>query len=221
MRLHRVLLAVALMAGTVGITPVQDAHATTIAPLTIEQLTVASTYVVEGVVTRVWVEEDEHGRIWTRAAIAVDTVFKGPDAPDELIVDSLGGHDWDRSTVVQAQARFSEHERTLVFLDTIKNGTRLTPSANFHGKFTIRRAPGDTEPHVLRWVGKPNQAFDAQFLPYPSPEKRVYLDELHDSIRGSLTTGWDGESIPGISDDRLKKINTPEMRQIRIVRGSN
>lgn len=218
MRLPRMILAAALLAGVGNIATVHTASATSLAPLTIDELTDASTYIVEGTVERVWVEEDDNGVVWTRAELRVDTVFKGPDAPETVVIDAMGGHSWTRSTMVEAQARFSEGERALVFLDTIKGGTRLTPAGMFHGKFTIRRAAGDTRRHAMRWVGRPNAPFDAQFLPYPERDERLYIDDLHSQIRDSLADGWTGNAIPGISADKLEHINLPEKRQVRIVR---
>ena len=217
MRIQRILVAALLGFAAMSPTLSEPAQATTIAPLTTEQMTDASTYIVEGTITRVWVEEDEDGRVWTRAALAVETVFKGPDTPTELIIDSQGGHSWRSVTIVNGQARFSRGERTLVFLDTIRHGTRLTPVGQFYGKFTVRRAAGDTRSHAMRWHGTPNGPFDAQFLPYPAPEDRVYVDDLKDAIVNRLGTGWDGQPIPGIEAERLKTINLPERRIVREV----
>lgn len=217
MRIRRILLAALLGLGALSPTLTESAYATTIAPLTTEQMTDASTYIVEGTITRVWVEEDEDGRVWTRAALSVDTVLKGPDAPTELIIDTQGGHSWRSVTIVAGQARFSRGERTLVFLDTIRNGTRLTPVGQFYGKFTVRRAAGDSRAHAMRWHGAPNSAFDAQFLPYPAPEDRIYIDDLKGDIVNRLSTGWDGKPIPGIEAERLETINLPERRIVREV----
>ncbi|TNE84661.1 MAG: hypothetical protein EP330_28745 [Deltaproteobacteria bacterium] len=219
MRLSSTLLAMALAFGTATLAPIQTAEATTIAPLTIEQLTDASTLIVEGKVSRVWTEVDDHQKVWTRALVDVDTLHKGPaDTPEQIVIDTLGGHHWDRVTAVEGQARFSEGEQVLVFLDVVSHGTRLTPAAMFHGKFTIRRAAGDTDKHAMRWIDRPNAAFDAQFLPYPAPEDRIYVDDLRAQISARVTAGWDGEPIPGISEARLRQINEPQNRTTRVVR---
>lgn len=207
MRFHRTLTAAALLLGIALATPVPQADAKTIAPLTIEQLTDASTYIVEGKVERVWVEVDAKEQVWTRALVRIDTLFKGPaDTGATIVIDALGGHAWNVSTYQELQPRFSVGEHVLVFLDVIRD-ERIVPAAAFHGKFTIRRAPEDTEKHAMRWISRPNAPYDAQFLPYPPAERRIYVDDLRGQIEARLEAGWDGESIPGISEERLREIN--------------
>lgn len=217
MRIRRILLGAALLLATASVAPIDSAQATSIAPLTTEQLTDASTYIVEGTVERVWVEEDDNGDVWTRALLKVDTVFKGPDAPETLIIDAIGGHSWERVTRMQSQPRFSAQEKVLVFLDVIKFGTRLTPVGLVHGKYTIRRAPGETRHHVMRTPTLPNAAFDARFLAHPAIEDRVYLDDVQEAVRTRVDTGWDGSKIPGASQTLLERVNAPSHRVLREV----
>src|SRR5687767_5796171 len=94
------------------------AHATTFAPLTLEQLTDGSLYVVEGRVREVWTELDpEKLVVWTRARVEITTVHKGPDAPTELVIDSMGGAYGDYQLDVPGMAVFSADEEIFVFLD--------------------------------------------------------------------------------------------------------
>jgi len=189
-----------------------DARATSLANLSVSQMTDASTYIVRGTVTRVWTEEDADGQVWTRAAIAVSDVLKGPDQPAELIVDSIGGTFEDRSVDVFQAARFTETEDVLLFLDTIKGGTRLTPVSMYLGKYTIRRVNGDDRLLAQTFVVRPGVVYDGRFLPPPPEGSRVYLDDVIDTVETHLDAGWDGQAIPGISADKLVKINTPERR---------
>ena len=57
MRIQRILVAALLGFAAMSPTLSEPAQATTIAPLTTEQMTDASTYIVEGTITRVWVED--------------------------------------------------------------------------------------------------------------------------------------------------------------------
>lgn len=191
-----------------------DAHAGALAGLTLEQKVDASTYIVRGTVTEVWSVKTDDGQVWTRARLDVSETMKGPDAPSELVVDSIGG--WWNGQLFHAQlgARYSQGEELVVFLDKI-SGERLTPVEMYRGKYTIRRAPGESRKHVVQYHVKPHAAYDHRFLPHPSPSDRLYLDDLVDGIAGRLRTGWDGESIPGISTERLAIVNAPDRRTRR------
>lgn len=183
------------------------AHATTFAPLTLEQLTDGSLYVVEGRVLEVWTELDpERMVVWTRARVEVTRTHKGPDSPEELVIDSMGGTYGDYEVRVPGMAVFSPDEEIFVFLDRLGDG-RLVPAQKFLGKYTIRRAPGERERYVRRWEGKAGEPFDARFLPHPAPENRLYLSELQQRVDERVTTGWDGKPIPGISLQRLHEID--------------
>jgi len=150
--------------------------------------------------------------VWTRAAIAVSDVLKGPDQPAELIVDSIGGTFEDRTVDVEQAARFTETEDVLLFLDTIKGGTRLTPVSMYLGKYTVRRVNGDDRLLAQTFTVRPGVVYDGRFIPPPPAGSRVYLDDVIDQVETHLDAGWDGQAIPGISTDKLVKINTPERR---------
>lgn len=204
-RVVGIALAVAISVGT------PDAGATTLAPLSVEQCTDASTYIVEGRIEEVWTEIDPGGnKVWTRARVAVTTTLKGPDQPTTLIVDSPGGQYGDIDMYVPSTAVFSEGEDVFLFLN--QGANRLTPVGLFQGKYTVRRAPGETRRHVMTWPVSKDTPFDARFLPHPAPEDRVYLDDLRNQVQDRLDLGWDGQPIPGLSPERLQQINTLERR---------
>lgn len=211
----RNLVIAAALAGPVGalVAPAPVANATTIAPLSIEQLTDAADYVVRGDITEVWTEVDDNGRIWTRARMTVQRVFKGADDPTELIIDSMGGSYGGQTLHIEAQAVFSQYEDALVFLHQREQDGKLVPVGKFVGKYTISRAPEDAQKYARTWHPKPGFAFDARFLPHVEPEKRLYIDDLFDRIETRLDTGWDGKPIPGLSATRLEAINTRERRK--------
>lgn len=207
------LLGLALAGGAAMLAAPDRADATSLAELSVEQMTDASTYIVHGTIESVWTEVDDNDRVWTRARLRVEDVYKGPDAPETLIIDSLGGVTPEgRTTVVHAAARFSEGEEVLAFLDEIQHGARLSPVGMFLGKYTIRRAPGDEREVVTRWHGKTLEVYDARFLPTPEPGERQYLDDLLSTVEARVATGWDGSPIPGISREDLEIVNAPERR---------
>jgi len=190
------------------------ANATTIAELSTEQMTDAAIYIVEGTVDSVWTEVDNRGLVWTRARVLVSATHKGVDAPTELVVDSMGGiHPDGRATNMPSSARFSEGEDVFLFLDSIKEGTRLVPIANFYGKYTVRRAPGTDAKIVQQWHSPNFTHYDGRFLPFPAAGERTYHSDLIADVNERLDTGWDGAAIPGISNAELLEINTLERRK--------
>lgn len=203
--------AVALFTAT-AVAPL-TAEATSFAPLTIEQFTDASTWIVEGEVQRVWTDIDDRGLVWTHSEVTLSTVHKGPSVPVSLVVDSLGGRVGDYVTHVPGQAVFSQGESVFLFLDD--TGDHVVPVAKFQGKFTLRRATGETRQHAMTWHPNPSERFDHRFLPHPEAEHRLYLDDLRERVQQRLDRGWDGQPIPGISAERLQLINTLERRMPR------
>ena len=184
------------------------AHATTFAPLTLEQLTDGSLYVVEGRVLEVWTELDpERMVVWTRARVEITKTHKGPDAPTELVIDSMGGTYGDFSVDVPGMAVFSPDEEIFVFLDQLGDG-RLVPASKFLGKYTVRRAPGEIDRYVRTWEGKVGEVYDARFLPHPDPEYRLSLDDLRVRVDARVDAGWDGLPIPGLAVERLQHLNS-------------
>ena len=208
----------ALFGATVGLAAVvvpQVANATTLAELSVEQMTDAATYIVRGTVTTVWTELDANGKVWTRAQLDVARTFKGPDSPTQLVIDAPGGIHEGMATVMHASPRFSVGEDMLVFLDPIRGGERLTPVSMFLGKYTVRRAPGDDREAVTRWHGKTLEHYDARFLPHAPAGQRVYLDDIRSRVESRIERGWDGQPIPGISLEKLATINPADGRVAR------
>lgn len=210
-RLLAALLATAPLA--VAVVPAHEARASAVADLSDEQLTDAATWIVRGKVAATWTEVDPTtDHVWTLTELSVSRVFKGPGNPETLIVHTLGGVYGDVDMQVLQAPRWSIGEDVVVFLDEISGG-RLSTLGLYLGKYTVRRAPGDQYPHVLRFHGRPGERYDHRFLPNPPVGKRVYLDELIDRVETRLDAGWDGQPIPGVSRERLQKVNTLEWRR--------
>lgn len=215
MQLKRLLFAALVgLAVPLSLGLPQPASATSLVNLTTEQLVDASTWVVRGTITEVWTER-EGDLIWTRARVNVSETFKGPEAAKELVIDSPGG--WHQSAVqeVTSAARFSSGEDVVLFAAEIRDGARLSPVGMYLGKYTVRRAPNESREHVVRFTTPPLEMYDHRFIPHPPAEQRVYLEDLIAGVEARLDAGWDGQSIPGISNQKLAEINTPERRQRR------
>ncbi|MBT3220770.1 MAG: hypothetical protein HN348_16920 [Proteobacteria bacterium] len=206
------LLVVAAAVLALAIPAFNNAEATTVAKLTVEQFTDASSYIIKGEAGESWTSLNDRGLVYTHTKVTVDEVYKGPNIPDEVVVSVLGGTFGSISTEIAGRPVFSTGERVFLFLHESPSGA-LIPVAQSTGKYTIRRAPGETRHHVLRVVT--GKKYDHRFLPHPRAEDRVYLDDLVEKVQSRLDTGWDGKAIPGISLDELEKFNTTERRMPR------
>ncbi len=206
-----ILLAALLGVASPWVLPIGVAHATTVAPLSVEQLTDASTYIVRGQVAAVWVVRDAEGRVWTRVKVAVVRTFKGPDSPAELVIETLGGVDGEVSTLAFGAPRFSESEEVLLFVSQNRSG-RLGIVGWSAGKYNLRRAPGERRLYAATVELDPRAHYDGRFLPHPEPQHRMYVEDLESRISARLQLGWDGRPIPGIDPVTLQQINTPDRR---------
>ncbi|MDP2308140.1 MAG: hypothetical protein Q8P18_19120 [Pseudomonadota bacterium] len=203
--LVRLALAAMLTVSVVGVAP---ASATSVAPMTLDQMTDASDLVVRGTVESVWVEEDAKGVIWTRALVRVDEGMKGnADPGDYVTVEAAGGTIGTKASIVAGSARYSVGEETLLFLsDKPSKGVYGTIGMGV-GKFTVRPSPIDGTPLLVRFMLSQDKAYDARFLPVPPIDQQVTLASVETSVRARAALGWDGKSIPGISDAQLRTIN--------------
>lgn len=211
-RLARAAGILLALAGSAALAP--QAHATTFLPLTIENLADVATIIVEGEVLEVWTDIGDDDNIWTHARVRVDDTWKGADVPSEVVISSIGGTYGTRNLIVEGQAVFSEGEPLVAFLH-LDDHDRYVPIGKFHGKFTVRRAPGDTESHLRRWHPKAGQAFDHRFLPHLPVDRRIYLSDVEAQVRDQLAKPWDGHAIPGVNADLLERVNTPAARNVR------
>jgi hypothetical protein len=107
------------------------AEATTMVPLSIEQIVDISTTIVRGTVTEVWTEPDEKtGTIWTHAQVEVEQVFKGTTSTSVIIIEQPGGVWGEVQTSVESVARFSVGEDGYFFVEELSNG-RMVSSGMF------------------------------------------------------------------------------------------
>lgn len=194
-------LSLSVVAGTA-------AHATTLAQLSVDQMTDASDLVVRGTVASVVTDLDEHGHVVTLAEIEVAESLKGGvDAGDWVTVESHGGIYGDLLVDTPAAARYAVGEDVVVFLSEKRGGTAYGTVGMFLGKYTVKKEPVTGRNMVVRFTLPYDQEYDARFVPNPPKGQRVMLEELDTQVRARVALGWDGQPIPGISDDHLRRIN--------------
>lgn len=183
-----------------------DAAATTLTPLSVEQLTDASDLIAHGVVTEVWVDQDERGNIWTRANVEITRTLKGDTSVDAVTVDQLGGILQDEFQLIPSAPRFSVGEEGLFFLETLGSG-RISVVGWQQGKYTARIDPDTGEAMAVRFSVPYTRAYDHRFIPHPAPSDRVPMTDLEARIQDRLAQGWDGAAIPGADPAKLARIN--------------
>ena len=202
-------LTVALLAACVASVSL-SAEATTLVELNTHQMVDAADTIVRGTITEVWSEEDEKGVVWTRAQLEVTETYKGQTARNALVIDQMGGRFGRNVSTVVGAAKFSPGEEGVFFLERLGSG-RVTTIGMSQGKFTLRLDPYSRRTIAQRYTPAPGQSFDHRFLPLPALDKRLFLDDLTETILDRVEAGWDGKAIPGTSIDRLKRINAKEM----------
>jgi hypothetical protein len=182
------------------------ANATTMVQLSTPQMVDAATSIVRGTITEVWTEEDDKGIVWTRAQLEVSKTYKGDSTKNAYIIDQMGGQFGGNISSVLSAARFSAGEEGVFFLEHLGSG-RTTTVGLSQGKFTLRLDPYSAQTIVQRFVPPIEQAYDHRFIPLPTEAKRVFLIDLEETIENRVAAGWDGKAIPGVSLDRLQRIN--------------
>jgi hypothetical protein len=190
----------------VGLGLATAATATTLAPLSVDQLTDASDYVVRGTVNQLWVDTDERGYHWTRVQVEVDAVYKGPADTDALQLDVMGGFLNGEGTLSMESPRFDTGEEVLVFAEKLPSGV-LVPTGLRQGKATVRIDPDNGQPMLVRYNPEPHKAYDHRFIPHPAPAERVYLSDVVEQVRARVQQGWDGRPIPGKPTERLLEMH--------------
>ena len=205
MRTLQSLLPVAALAA-LGMVLGSTADATTLVPLTADQLVDASDTIVRGTVTEVWTEADpDSGHVWTHAQVEVSTVLKGAEA-ELLIIQQPGGMWASQTTTVAGTARFSVGEDAYFFVEHLSSGRSVT-TGMFQGKFNIQMDPYAQQLIVHRFPVSSTRDFDHRFIPLPAEGERVNTLDFEEHILIRVESGWDGQPIPGVSMEKLSRIN--------------
>jgi hypothetical protein len=137
------LLALIVLAGPAG--------ASTVIPLTDEDLSAGADVIVRGHVARIISHADASGEIATYITLSVHEILKGALAVSELTIRESGGTVGDRHTWASANPQFVVGEPVLLFLDQRDDGTLRTYQF-YMGKFTIVTDPGSGDQVALRGV---------------------------------------------------------------------
>ncbi len=106
------LVAVTLLtAGTFA----TSSSATVVIMPTMEEMTLKSDVVVQGVVRDVWAMKDERGRVITNTAVEVVDGLKGAKIGDIVTIQQLGGSFEGRESWIAGNHRFVVHEEVVFF----------------------------------------------------------------------------------------------------------
>ncbi|HQR37751.1 MAG TPA: putative Ig domain-containing protein [Blastocatellia bacterium] len=133
------------------------ASATTIVPMTDEDLAVSVRAIVEGTVLHsepVW--DSRRGAVITYVTVDVETVLKGSVTPGPLVLKQFGGRTATEVTETFGSPEFADGTRVLLFLNTDAAGAlriahfslgayRIEPDPST-GIETVRRCYGETVP---------------------------------------------------------------------------
>ena len=185
-----------------------SAEATTMVPLSVEQMVDLSSTVVRGKVTNVWTEPDTNTRsVWTYAQVEVEKVFKGETTTDILVLEQPGGVWGSSETIVEGVARFSVGEEGYFFVESLDSGRSVT-AGMFQGKYNVIFDPYSRQELAVRFPVHPSRDFDHRFIPLPPEKQRMSVDIFEDQIEAFVQDGWDGTAIPGVSLEKLERINT-------------
>jgi hypothetical protein len=184
--------------------------ATTMIPLTVEQMVDVSSTVIRGTVTEVWTEPDPTSKsVWTYAQVEVDKVLKGSTYTDVLVLEQPGGLWGTSETIVEGVARFSVGEEGYFFVEQLASGRSVT-AGMFQGKYNIIFDPYSREELAVRFPVHPKRNFDHRFIPLPPEKQRLSVSSFEDQIKTFVADGWDGKAIPGVSIEKLEKINVKQ-----------
>ena len=185
-----------------------NAEATTMIPLSVEQMVDLSSTVVRGKVTNAWTEPDTTTQsVWTYAQVEVEKVFKGQITTDILVLEQPGGVWGTSETIVEGVARFSVGEEGYFFVESLDSGRSVT-AGMFQGKYNIVFDPYSRQELAVRFPVHPSRDFDHRFIPLPPEKQRISVNVFEDQIETFVQDGWDGQAIPGVSLEKLERINT-------------
>ena len=114
-------------------------------------------------------------------ALQVSEELKG-SAPSVLVIDQLGGRYAGLRAEVSGAARFSPGEDTVMFLATIKKGTRYTLQSMGLGKYTVRIDPHTGREVVQQFFPSLDDDYDHRFIPAPRDGQQVFLSDFETTI---------------------------------------
>ncbi|MEN3331351.1 MAG: hypothetical protein V7641_716 [Blastocatellia bacterium] len=119
------------------LTAAQIASATTIVPMSDDEIGIGARAIVVGKVLAIESSfDDQQDRIYTYITVKVQQVLKGEITTRRIVLKELGGQVGNRGLTIWGNPQFKRDERVLLYLDTWKDGSLRTYQMVL-GKFTI------------------------------------------------------------------------------------
>ena len=156
------------------------ASATTVIPMSVEQLTTAATHVVEARAVRSWSAwNPQHSIIYTYTKFQVTQRLKG-QAPDTIMVKQIGGSAGGYTQSIAGVRQFQDGEETLLFLrpSAANDGTQVIVGL-IQGNFRVwtardgHRMASNGVPHVNAMEGGEVRTYGGASLELGQLEARV------------------------------------------------
>ena len=123
-----------------------------------------------------------------------------------MVVEQPGGIWGTTETLVESVARFSVGEEGYFFVEELDSGRSVT-AGMYQGKYNIIFDPYSRQELAVRFAVDPRRDFDHRFIPLPPKQNRVSAQNFELTIEESVNNGWDGQPIPGVSMEKLERIN--------------
>ena len=178
--LRNFVFALAVGASAVGVST--DAHASVLEKSTESQRIDRADLIIRGTVVESWVEHNLRDMVMTHYLVDTSMVLKG-DAPDGYVhVAVLGGEMSTFSTLVEGAARYNVGEEVLLLLAYKENFDHYVTMSMAKGKYTIRLDP-ESRREIVQRVNVPNNLkYDHRFLPFPSNDEKVFVDDFEERV---------------------------------------
>lgn len=152
------ILSVLVLSGMLGST-----YATTILPMSLEELTRRSDRIVVAKVKSIsYSQNEKSGYPETRVTLAVENTVYGNDKSETAVLAIPGGPAGDGLvTIVPGMPQFNQDERAILFLVQDKNKGVSFPTGAEQGVFRIKTDPVTKESYVF------NQSVDLSVINIP------------------------------------------------------
>ena len=107
---------------------------------------------------------------------------------------------------MESVARFSVGEEGYFFVEELASGRSVT-AGMYQGKYNVIFDPYSRQELAVRFSVDPRRDFDHRFIPLPPKKNRVSTEDFEQTIEEAVDNGWDGQPIPGVSLEKLERIN--------------
>ena len=161
----------------------------------------------------------DRSAIYTWTEIRVTESLKGDHQPGEtLMVRALGGRDGGASARVIGEARFSEGEEVIVFLEHTRDGHLRTVGMS-QGRFTLVADADGGPTVVIRPFLHEDEAYDHRRLAIPNWERPETAEEFLRAVRSDIVQERlpVAAEIPGLSPAKQARLTEAHavIREVR------